>query len=165
MGRGGRQLLRDLESCKQRWSAAAAPAQAASLRIAGSTVHLCAYRGTEKSVSLSIVFLMPDSYPNGPAMADCAEDAAVSAILSHINSFYESEGTLAQILSHIFRDLHTGKLVRLRHLPSYSWISAIDLVFRYVESSPTRLSSRPGNPADQRCGAVPLPESTDLHRL
>ena len=111
VGKASRQqLAEDLNKCNVRWAEAGGFRDQAArrLRLEDSTVKFQLVLPGARTVSLAILFMLPDTYPNGPAMACCVEDESVSSALAALNEYYEDSATLPQIMSHIFRDLHAG---------------------------------------------------------
>ena len=109
MAKGASVLAGDVVKCRQKWAAADHQGHSSSLQLEDGAVKFQLAGPGGSLLSVSIIFLMPESYPDGPAMACCEQDETVSAMLAQVNEYYEDSATLPQLLTHIFRVLKAGQ--------------------------------------------------------
>lgn len=118
MVKGERLLASDFRACQQKWvTCTGAQHLSASLRLDDGSVHFQVPMPGGNSVAVSVLLLSCGSYPDSPAIADCQDDAAVSAKLAEVNEYYEESATLPAVLTHIFRVLRAGQYLRSQSCP------------------------------------------------
>jgi hypothetical protein len=93
-------------------------------------------------------------YEHDPAVVAARERQAAEAVVSSFNSLSEKYSDFSDVLSNASEEQLAGiDMNALRHLQATNPASALELIYRWVSSSPARSSQRPRSMAAQGSGS------------